>query len=152
MMHSISTLIGASVLAGVGYIATIPVFNSKQPFMEVIDVRYEGGKVIAIREVLVAKMVADWRVTVVGERRDAPYCQTTPGIALNKGWSKYERAEPTQQVMELDVWVGDETGCLDRLTVGNYSMFMTWTPHDGGTPVYSSIQFRIEDTPTWTDN
>jgi hypothetical protein len=102
--------------------------------MRVNLVEYENDLVTADRTINVDKMVADWRVTVVGGGQDAPFCQTIPGAALHHGWSIYRKDDPTESQMHLDDWVGD-SGCAERLKSGKYTMFMTWTPRDGSEPV-----------------
>lgn len=140
MMNSLSTFAGGLIIAGVAWAATNPLFV-EQPFMRVESIRYEAGMIYTHRTINVQRTVADWRVTIVGENRDAPFCQTKAGDGIDEGWSIYSEDSKARAQMPLDVWVGD-VGCADRLTPGKYTMFTTWTPRDGTDPVYQTTEFE----------
>ena len=136
-----------ALFATVGAFAGITggaLFFPPPPFMAVTEVTVTGEDVTAEREIF-RYVVADWRVTVVSKNADkgAPSCQTIPGYKLHEGWSDYRTSDKATRTMSLDVWVGD-TGCAERLTPGDYLMFVTWTPRDGSPPIVNKTEF------TWT--
>lgn len=144
MMNSLTTLGGGAVMAGIALLVSGPFIGGKpDKFMDVHSVYYLDGNIHATRTVNVDKMVADWRVTVVGDAEGAPYCETTRARALNKGWSIYVQSEAAKKVYSLDDWVWDDIGCMERLTPGAYTMFMEWTPRDGTDKVTATLRFEI---------
>lgn len=140
MMHSVGTFIGGTVIAGVALIATNPIFT-EPAFMTVNGMRYDQGQIYVDRSVNVPRTVADWRVTIVGSDRNAPFCQTQAGPDIDQGWSVYQESMQGERQMPLDQWVGD-AGCADRLTAGEYTMIVTWTPRDGTDPVVATLDFE----------
>jgi hypothetical protein len=139
MMNAITATLGGTVLAGIALLVTNPLYPD-ETFLTVHQMRYSDGQVYATRTVHGDVTVADWRVTIVGEDRHAPYCQTVPGTDINEGWSIYNYSEASETSWPLDIWVGD-AGCADRLTEGNYTMFVTWTPRDGTPTVHAATKF-----------
>ena len=145
MIASGNTLFGGAIIAGALYLLTEPFSLSPSPFMTVHRMEYLQGTVHVERtirvpqntvgeEVIDRPIIADWRVTGVGEGANSPTCQTVPGPKQHEGWSTYGVTERKQQSFLLDEWVGDP-GCADRLTPGDYTMFVTWTPRNGSDPV-----------------
>lgn len=144
MMNTLTTVGGGAVMAGIALIVSSPLIErTPEKFMDVQSIYYLDGNVHSTRIVNVPKMVADWRVTVVGDIPNAPFCQTTHGRGPNKGWSIYVQEEPAEKVYSLDDWVWDDEGCIERLTPGSYSMFMEWNPRDGTGTVTATLRFEI---------
>jgi hypothetical protein len=136
---ALSLMIGGAIFAGINGASDL--FLGPERFMEVGSVEYSNGIVSAERIIHVDRIVADWRVTIVGVEQDAPLCQTVPGAALHHGWSIYRGNDPIHTEMSLDDWVGD-SGCADRLENGEHMMFITWTPRDGSEPVSTITTFE----------
>lgn len=133
------TLPALALASFIGAVAVIP--DAPQPFMTIHSMEYADGHVYVDRTVEEPHRVADWRVTVVSTEEDAPSCQTVAGPELHQGWSDYD-AGRTQNSFTLDVWVGDE-GCADRLSDGEYLMFVTWTPRDDTPPVTAKTRMTF---------
>lgn len=140
-MNFTSSLSGAAFayLFVNGVVAVLP----EAPFLEVHSVTYQGGEVITDRTINGPETPADWQVSVVAVDRAPPSCSTVKGPELHQGWSHYAPSPRAKKKMPLDIWVGDK-GCYDRLTSGDYSMHMTWTPRDGQTPVSAIVKITIE--------
>lgn len=134
----ISALAALAVSASVGFIV-IP--EPARPFMVVNDMRVVGDTVFIDRTIQKPRRIADWRVTVLNENSDEPFCQTVPGRGPDRGWSVYTPGDSVKSML-LDVWVGDP-GCSERLEQGRHMMFVTWTPRDGGPPVTAKAFFDL---------
>jgi len=141
-MHFTSSL-AAMVMGGAAFVGLsnfADLMLGHEQFMRVNSIAYENGKIYTDRTIYANRMVADWNVTIVGETRNAPFCKTIAGDGIDQGWSIYSRDKRKTSVLTLDEWVGDD-GCADRLTAGQYSMFVTWVPRDGGPPVSATLHF-----------
>lgn len=136
------TIAGGALLAGLATAAIQSLPSSA--FLQVHDIEVVGPSVVAERTKR-RRVVADWKVSIVGQRSDAPSCQTISGQKLDEGWSRYEQGRHQVSKMHLDVWVHDP-GCYARLQPGTYEMFVTWTPRDGTRPVVAYAQFEKEDS------
>jgi hypothetical protein len=144
MMNTLTTVGGGAIMAGIALIVSSPLTErTPEKFMDVQSIYYLDGNVHSTRIVNVPKMIADWRVTVVGDTPNAPFCQTTQGRSINKGWSIYVQEGAEEKVYSLDDWVWDDSGCSDRLTPGFYTMFMEWEPRDGTDTVIATLRFEI---------
>lgn len=142
MMNSFASVVGGALVGGFVYLATNPLFP-ETPFLTVNSLFYSDDHVFVERTIPGPLVVADWRVTVVGKDAASPFCQTTPGPNMHEGWSAYHPSPKSITDMSLDVWVGDP-GCNARLTPGDYTMFITWTPRDGRAPVVHVSTFTKE--------
>ena len=141
-MTIFSHIFAGSSALGVSYLVAQSLFVPPA-FIEVHDMTVDAGVVHVERSYNSdGPLVADWRVTVVGEGRDDPSCQTVAGPALHQGWSVYEGPYRAIRNFHLDVWTGDP-GCLERLDPGAYQMFVTWTPRNGSPPVTAYTEFSI---------
>ncbi|MEL7281334.1 MAG: hypothetical protein AAGK79_13320 [Pseudomonadota bacterium] len=141
MMHTLtSAMIGGGFAIGLaGGVALLP--ERPQPFMTVHSMVYSDGRVHADRTFFAPSRVADWAVTIVSEVDDPPSCNTIKGLGLHQGWSRYSPGRNASD-FSLNEWVNDP-GCLERLTPGLYSMYVTWTPRDGSPPVTESAKITI---------
>lgn len=131
--HAVGVAIGLSLVSLLW--AVVPEFT----FLRVHEMRVSGDQVIVTRTIR-REVIADWRVTVVGLTDESPSCQTVPGKKENEGWSHYKPKSKGEDVFSVDVWAWD-IGCYERLTEGEYRMFVTWTPRDGTPPVTKSTGF-----------
>jgi hypothetical protein len=143
MMASAWTWGGAFVGAALGALFSGPVvsiLDLEPAFMEVHGIEYDGNVVRTDRTIYGVddhSVIADWSVTVVPNDRNNPSCQTTPGPDRDQGWSEYFPSERIQKTLPFDIWVGDARGCWDRLTPGEYTVHVSWTPRDGGKHIYN---------------
>lgn len=135
-----STGIGGATALGVAALLYLAV--PEPAFLTVVSLEVKGARVEVERIIQEPRVIADWRVTVVGAGEDAPLCSTIPGPLLDQGWSIYEPSRSYLRDMHLDEWVGDP-GCYDRLQSGPHEMFITWTPRDGSQIVFARYEFNV---------
>lgn len=139
---NISHVVAVLAAMPFGYLGLGSVFG-EPAFLEVHDLRVVDETVFVERSYNAnGTEIADWRVTILGEDQDAPFCQTIAGPEEHQGWSRYYGPDSAERNMHLDIWTGD-TGCSSRLTPGRYQMFVTWTPRNGSSPVTAYAEFNV---------
>lgn len=130
-MHISAGLIGLAV----GFSVVNAVVPPEQ-FIEFDKLSFADGTVQVTREVTGDNTVAGWSVYVFeGDDGDL--------VCEGAGTSNYTASEPTDRIMALDAFVGDQ-GCLERLKPGTvYTVQANWLPLDKRDPVLERFEIEV---------